>query len=89
MEKASALFFPDGKIVFAGYLEGMNKSICDATGVAIFEFPEEGRAEDYLKSNGLYPSSTYFYLHTQPRRLTCDEFEDTKCSEATNPKRTH
>ena len=32
--------------------------------------------EDYLKSNGLYPSSTYFYLRTQPRHLSNEEFED-------------
>lgn len=34
--------------------------------------------EDYLKSNGLYPSSTYFYLRTQPRHLSNDEFEDSQ-----------
>ena len=30
---------------------------------------------DYLKRNGLYPSSTYFFLRIQPRYLSCDEFE--------------
>ena len=47
----------------------MNKWICDTRGVAIFDFPGERTVEDYLKSNGLYPSSTYFYLRTQPRHL--------------------
>ena len=40
----------------------MNRWICNTTGVAIFDFLEGGggTVEDYLKSNGLYPSSTYF-----------------------------
>ena len=80
MEKASALFFPGGKSVFAGHLDEMNRWICDTTGVAIFDFLEGGggTVEDYLKSNGLYPSSTYFYLRTQPRHLSNDEFEDSQ-----------
>ena len=38
----------------------------------------DGTVGDYLKSNGLYPSSTYFYLRTQPRHLSNDEFEDSQ-----------
>lgn len=52
----------------------MNTWICNTTGEAIFEFPDEGTVEDYLKRNGLYPSSTYFFLGTQPRYLSGDEF---------------
>ena len=88
MERACALFFPGGKNNFAGHIEEMNKWICDATGVAIFDFPDEGTMEDYLKSNGLYPSSTYFYLRTQPRHLMGDEFEDSDHFEATNTENT-
>ena len=42
--------------------------------------------EDYLKRNGLYPSSTYFFLRTQPRYLSGDEFES-NTSEATGKER--
>lgn len=31
--------------------------------------------EDYLNRNGLYPFSTYFFLRTQPRYLSGDDFE--------------
>ena len=57
-------------------------------GVAIFDFPGEGTVEDYLKSNGLYPSTTYFYLRTQPRHLMGGEFEDSNYVEATNTDNT-
>ena len=69
---------------FAGHIDEMNKWICDTTGVAIFDFPGEGTVEDYLKSNGLYPSYIYFYLCTQQRHLMGDEFEDSNHVEATN-----
>ena len=65
-EKARTLFFPDGKNNFAGRIQEMNTWICNASGVAIFDFPDEGTVDDYLKKNGLYPSSTYFFLRTQP-----------------------
>ena len=39
------------------------------------EFLGDGTVEDYLMINGLYPSSTYFFLRTQPRYLLGDEFE--------------
>lgn len=42
--------------------------------------------EDYLKRNGLYPSSTYFFLRTQPQYLSGDEFES-NTSEATGKER--
>ncbi|XP_022806613.1 uncharacterized protein LOC111343696 [Stylophora pistillata] len=88
VERACALFFPGGKKNFAGHIDEMNKWICDTTGVAIFDFPGKGTVEDYLKSNGLYPSSTYFYLRTQPRHLMGDEFEDSNYVEATNTDNT-
>ena len=31
-----------------------------------FDFPEEETVDDFLQKNGLYPSSSYFFLHTQP-----------------------
>ena len=77
-EKARALFFPDGKNNFAGPIQEMNTWICNASGVAIFDFPDEGTVDDYLKKNGLYPSSTYFFLRTQPRHLLADEFESSE-----------
>ena len=88
VDRACALFFPGGKNNFAGHIDEMNKWICDTTGVAIFDFPGKGTVEDYLKSNGLYPSSTYFYLRTQPRHLMGDEFEDSNYAEATNTDNT-
>lgn len=86
MEKASALFFPGENNVFAGHLDKMNRWICNTTGVAIFDFPQGGggTVEYYLRANVLYPSLTYFYLRTQPRHLTNDEFEDAS-SQGTQP----
>ena len=77
-EKARALFFPDGKNNFAGRVQEMNTWICNASGVAIFDFPDEGTVDDYLKKNGLYPSSTYLFLRTQPRHLSGDEFQSSE-----------
>ena len=77
-EKARALFFPDGENNFAGRIQEMNTWICNASGVAVFDFPDEGTVDDYLKKNGLYPSSTYFFLRTQPRHLSGDEFESSE-----------
>ena len=74
-EKAWALFFPDGENKFAGRIQEMNTWICNASRVAVFDFPDGGTVDDYLKKNGLYPSSTYFFLRTQPRHLSGDEFE--------------
>ena len=34
--------------------------------------------DDNLEKNGLYPSSTYFFLRTQPRHLLGDEFESSE-----------
>lgn len=81
-EKACALFFPDGKNYFSGHIQEMNTWICNASGVAIFYFPDEGTVDDYLKRNGLYPSSTYIYLRTQPRCLLGDEFESNEPTRA-------
>ena len=72
MEQVCVLFFPVGEDIFADNLEEMNEWICDATRVAIFEVPEEGTLEDFLKCEGLYPSSTYVYLRIQPRHLMGD-----------------
>ena len=77
-EKARALFFPDGENNFAGGIQEMNTWICNASGVAVFDFPDEGTVDDYLKKNGLYPSATYFFLRTQPRHLSGDEFESSE-----------
>ena len=71
------MFSPVGKNNFTGHLEEMNKSICDAIGVAIFDFPDEGTMEDYL-------TTTYFYLQAQPWHLMGDKFEDNDHFEATN-----
>ena len=81
-EKARALFFPDGENNFAGRIHEMNTWICNASGVAIFDFPNEGTVDDYLKKNGLYPSSTYFFLRTQPGHLSGDEFESSEATGA-------
>ena len=77
-EKARALFFPDGENKFAGRIQEMNTWICNASGVAVFDFPDEGTVDDYLKKNGLYPSSTYFSFRIQPRHLSGDEFESSE-----------
>jgi len=79
-EKARTLFFSDGENSFAGRIQEMNTWICDASGVAVLDFPDEGTVDDYLKKNGLHPSSTYFFLRTQPRHLSGNEFEsDNSC----------
>ena len=64
-QKATALFFPDGKSAFAGSVDDMLLDICDTTQTAIIRFPGEGTIESYLKENGLYPSTTYLYLRSQ------------------------
>ena len=81
-QKARALFFPDGENNFAGRIQEMNTWICNASGVAVFDFPDDGTVDDYLKKNGLYPSSTYFFLRTQPRHLSGDEFESSELTGA-------
>ena len=75
-QKASALFFPDGKSTFAGLLDDMFLDICDSSQTAIFEFPGDGTVESYLKHNGLYPSTTYLYLRSQNKDAIFSEFED-------------
>ena len=52
-QKATALFFPDGKSAFAGSVDDMLLDICDTTQTAIIRFPGEGTIESYLKENGL------------------------------------
>jgi len=64
-QKATTLFFPDGKSAFAGPVDDMLLDICDTTQTAIIRFPGEGTIESYLKENGLYPSTTYLCLRSQ------------------------
>jgi len=64
-QKATALFFPDGKSAFADSVDDMLLDICDTTQAAIIRFPGEGTIERHLKENGLYPSTTYLYLRSQ------------------------
>ena len=75
-EKASALFFPDGKNDFAGSVDDMLLDICDTTRTLITQFPGDGTVESFLKENGLYPSTTYLYLRSQHRDTIFPEFED-------------
>ena len=73
--KASNLFFPEGNSVFAGPVDNMVLSICDITKTAIFDFPDDGTLDGYLKEKGLYPSTTYFFLRSQPKDTIDSEFE--------------
>ncbi len=50
-------------------------SICDITQTAIFDFPDNGTLDDYLKEKGLYPSTTYFFLRSQPKDTIDSEFK--------------
>ena len=74
-EKVRVLFFPDAENNFACCTQEINTWISNASGVAVFDFPDDESVDDYLKKNGLYPSSTYFFLRTQPRHLSGTEFE--------------
>ena len=38
---------------FAGRIQEMNMWICNACGVAVLDFPDDGTVDDYLKKNGL------------------------------------
>jgi len=65
-QKATALFFPDGKSASAGSVHDMLLDICDTiTQTVIIRFPGERTIESYLKENGPYPSTTYRYLRSQ------------------------
>ena len=74
--KASNLFFPEGSSVFAGPVDNMVLSICDITQTAIFDFPNNGTLDDFLKEKGMYPSTTYFFLRSQPKDTIDCEFEE-------------
>ena len=74
-QKATALFFPDGKSAFAGSVDDMLLDICDTTKTAIIRFPGEGTIESYLKENGLYPSTTFLYLRSQHQDTFFSQFE--------------
>ena len=65
---------------FAGNLCDMTVAVCDATETAVFEFPG-GTIDRYLQSNGLYPSSTHFYIRTQPKESMVEEFDDSHDSD--------
>lgn len=73
--RASALFFPGGTNKFAGSLKNMRIQVCDCTRSVIFEFPNNGTIIEYLNANGLYPSTTFFYLRTQDEEMAMAEFE--------------
>ena len=75
-QKASALFFPDGRSAFAGPVDDMLLDMCDATQTPIIKFPGDGTVESYLKDNGLYPSTTCLYLRSQHKDAIFSEFED-------------
>ena len=45
-EKVRALFFPDGDNNFAGRIQEMNTWICNTSGVAVFDFSDEGSVDD-------------------------------------------
>ena len=75
-QKATALFFPDGKSAFAGSVDDMLLDICDTTQTAIIRFPGEGTIESYLKENGLYPSTTYLYLRSQHQDTFFSQLEE-------------
>ena len=51
-------------------------SICDITQTAIFDFPNNGTLDDFLKEKGMYPSTTYFFLRSQPKDTIDCEFEE-------------
>ena len=65
-DKVRTLFFPDGENNFVGRIQETNTWICNASGVAVFDFPDDRTVDDYLKKNGLYPSSTYFFFVHSP-----------------------
>ena len=75
-QKASALFFPEGKSAFAGPVDDMLLDVCDTTQTVIVEFPGDGTIESYLKENGLYPSTTYLYLRSQHKGTLFTEDEN-------------
>ena len=45
-EKVRVLFFPDGENNFAGRIQEMNTWICNASGVAVFDFSDKGSLDD-------------------------------------------
>ena len=58
------MFFPDDEDSFASGIQEMNTQICDASGVAVFDFFfDEGTVDDYLEKNGLYPSH-FSFIHS-------------------------
>ena len=74
--KASNVFFSEGKSVFAGPVDNMVLSICDITQTAIFDFPNHGTLDDFLKEKGMYLSTTYLFQRSQPKDTIDSEFEE-------------
>ena len=69
-QKAIDLFFPSGKNKYGGSADILSFTLCDATQAPIHEFPWDGTLSDYLKENGLYASTTYFYLRSKQKDIS-------------------
>ena len=69
-QKAIDLFFPSGKNKYGGSADILSFTLCDATQAPVHEFPWDGTLNDYLKENGLYASTTYFYLRSKQKDIS-------------------
>ena len=51
-----------GKNKYGGSVDILSFTLSDATQIPVHEFPSDATLNiDYLKENGLYASTTYFY----------------------------
>ena len=69
-QKAIDLFFPSGKNKYGGSADILSFTLCDATQAPVHEFPWDETLNDYLKENGLYASTTYFYLRSKQKGIS-------------------
>ena len=69
-QKAIDLFFPSGKNKYGGSADILSFTLCDATQAPVHEFPWDGTLNDYLKENGPYASTTYFYLRSKQKDIS-------------------
>ena len=69
-QKAIDLFFPSGKNRYSGSADILSFTLCDTTQAPVQEFPWDGTLSDYLKENGLYASTTYFYLRSKQKDIS-------------------
>ena len=69
-QKAIDLFFPSGKNKYGGSVDISSFTLCDATQAPFHEFRWDGTLSDYLKENGLYASTTYFYLRSKQKDIS-------------------